>query len=71
MIAYQDILLLLLPQDAVCTIDLKIIRQRDISIALDLDLMITDRQNRSRDPLRFQHQANRLPGFQIQIPDLS
>ena len=71
MVAHQDILLLLLPQDAVCTIDLKIVRQRDISIALDLDLMIADRQNRSRDPFGFQHQANRLPGFQIQIPDLS
>ena len=56
MVTDKNVLFLLLPQNPVCAVDLKLIRQRHTAVAIDLDLRIADRKNGSGDLFLFQHQ---------------
>ena len=57
MVADENILLLLFPENTVGPIDLKLIRQRHAAVAVDLNLCVADRKDRSGDLLFLQHQS--------------
>ena len=70
-VAHKDVGLLLFHQDAVCTVNFEIIRQRYSSVALDFNLVFPHGKDGSRDPFLLKHQPAWISIFQIQIPDLA